>query len=71
MLAMSAQMEPDWCVNMMTWIPLSGMHSVTRLVRGYHAAAKIFSLALLWRGSDGCPRSTQQTQAVRFCVTSQ
>ena len=31
MLAMSAQIEPYWWVNMMTWIPLSGMHSVMRL----------------------------------------
>ena len=31
MFAMSAQIEPDWWVNMMTWMPLSGMHSVMRL----------------------------------------
>jgi hypothetical protein len=31
MFAMSAQMLPDWCVNMMTCIPLSGIHSVIRL----------------------------------------
>jgi hypothetical protein len=24
-------MLPDWWVNMMTWMPLSGMHSVMRL----------------------------------------
>ena len=31
MFAMSAQIPPDWWVNMITWIPLSGMHSVIRL----------------------------------------
>ena len=31
MFAMSAQMAPDWWVNMMIWMPFSGMHSVMRL----------------------------------------
>ena len=30
MLAMSAQIAPDWWVNMMTWMPLSGISSAMR-----------------------------------------